>query len=103
MRQSVMLVHIPNGHRQWLAGAVCAFLLSACGTVPSEPPTTQLAALMADSDAAYLERNPISALYRGDLRFAAQHGDYLSDAYIDAERAAAQRDLSRLATIDPAE
>jgi len=98
-----MLVHIPNGHRQWLAGAVCAFLLSACGTVPSEPPTTQLAALMADSDAAYLERNPISALYRGDLRFAAQHGDYLSDAYIDAERAAAQRDLSRLATIDPAE
>ena len=55
---------------------------------------------MADSDEAYLTRNPISALYRGDLRFAEQHGDYLSDAYIDAERAAAQRDLRRLATID---
>ena len=95
-----MSLHFLNGRRRWLAAAICAFLLSACATVLPEAPATQLARLMADSDEAYLARNPISALYRGDLRFAPQHGDYLSDAYIDAERAAAQRDLRRLATID---
>ena len=95
-----LLLHVLNRRRRRLAAVVCAFLLSACATAPPEAPSTQLARLMADSDEAYLTRNPISALYRGDLRFAEQHGDYLSDAYIDAERAAAQRDLRRLATID---
>ena len=89
-----------NSLLHWLAAVVCAFLLSACATAPPEAPSTQLARLMADSDEAYLTRNPISALYRGDLRFAEQHGDYLSDEYIDAERVAARADLQRLATID---
>jgi len=83
--------------------ALCASLLAGCATVSLESPSAQLRQLLADSDEDSLARNPINALYRGDLRFASQHGDYLSDQYIDAERAAAQRDLRRLATITPAE
>jgi uncharacterized protein (DUF885 family) len=56
--------------------------------------------LFADSDEATLKRNPINALFRGDLRFADQLGDYVTDAYYDAERKAGVADLARLAKID---
>jgi uncharacterized protein (DUF885 family) len=56
--------------------------------------------LFKDSDEANLKRNPLEALFRGDMRYADRLGDYLSDAYYDAERAAAQDELQRLATID---
>ena len=58
--------------------------------------------LFADSDEANLKRNPLSALYRGDLRYADQFGDYISDDYIAAERTAAESDLARLRSIDRA-
>ncbi len=61
-----------------------------------------LAALFASSDATSLERNPIQALYRGDLRYADRLGDYSSDAYYAAERAAAESELAALARIDRA-
>ena len=61
-----------------------------------------LAALFAASDATSLERNPIQALYRGDLRYADRLGDYSSDAYYAAERAAAESELAALARIDRA-
>lgn len=61
---------------------------------------TRLTQLFHDSDEASLRRNPINALYRGDLRYADHLGDYVSDAYFAAERAAAESDLHQLATID---
>ena len=62
----------------------------------------RLRALFAASDEANLTRNPIEALFRGDLRFAERFGDYLSDAYFAAEKRAADDDLAALATIDRA-
>lgn len=59
-------------------------------------------ALFAADDEANLKRNPISALFRGDLRYADKIGDFGTDAYNDAERAAAQKNLADLATIDRA-
>lgn len=62
----------------------------------------RLRSLLDNSDEAFLDRNPIYALYRGDTRRAARHGDYISQAYVDAERQAAESDLAQLARItDP--
>jgi uncharacterized protein (DUF885 family) len=61
-----------------------------------------LRALFDASDEAQLGRNPIDALFRGDLRYADRFGDYLSDAYFAAERRAAEQDLAALAKIDRA-
>jgi uncharacterized protein (DUF885 family) len=79
-----------------------ALSLASCASLRRDAPSAQLRQLMADSDEAVLARNPVYALYRGDQRFAAQHGDYLSDAYIEAERRAVADDLQRLASIDRA-
>src|SRR3569623_1523278 len=62
----------------------------------------RLAQLFHDSDAATLRRNPIQALFRGDLRYADRFGDYITDAYFAGERAAAEADLAALARIDRA-
>jgi len=61
---------------------------------------TRLTALFAADDEAQLKRNPIGGLFRGDLRYADQLGDYVSDAYYDGERMAAQANLAELAKID---
>ena len=66
----------------------------------ASPADTQLLKLFHDSDEASLQRNPINALYRGDLRYADRLGDYISDAYFAAERAAGESDLKALAAID---
>jgi uncharacterized protein (DUF885 family) len=63
-------------------------------------PAAQLRQLFADSDEASLKRNPINAIFRGDLRYADHLGDYISDAYNTAERAALQSDLARLRRVD---
>lgn len=60
---------------------------------------SRLRRLLDESDEALLDRNPIYALYRGDTRRAASHGDFLSAAYVDAERRAAEAELARLAEI----
>jgi uncharacterized protein (DUF885 family) len=62
----------------------------------------RLRQLFHDSDEANLRRNPISALFRGDFRYADQLGDPLSDAHFAAEREAAQQDLAALHRIDRA-
>ncbi len=61
---------------------------------------TRLKALFYASDEASLKRNPVSAIFRGDLRYADHLGDYLTDAYTAAERAAAEADLAALGRID---
>ena len=55
--------------------------------------------LFKDSDEASLKRNPLSALFRGDLRYADQLGDNITDEYYAGERAAAEADLAALQTI----
>jgi uncharacterized protein (DUF885 family) len=106
-------------------GALAALLstcgLAACATAPAAAPVVaqapavpapavrqesaetehdKLFALFKASDEASLQRNPLSAIFRGDLRYADRFGDYISDEYIAAERAAAERDLAALAAID---
>ena len=46
-----------------------------------------------------LRRNPLQALYRGELRYADRLGDLFSDAHFQAEKAAAEHDLAALQTI----
>ncbi len=58
-----------------------------------------LAQLFRDSDEANLKRNPINAIYRGDMRYADQLGDYTTNAYFAAERDAARADLAALKRI----
>jgi uncharacterized protein (DUF885 family) len=60
----------------------------------------RLLALFAASDEGNLKRNPLQALVRNDLRYADQFGDYISDAYFAAEKAAAMHELAALAKID---
>ena len=59
-----------------------------------------LFALFADADERSLKLNPISALFRGDMRYADRLGDYLTDAYTEASRADAQANLEALAQIE---
>ncbi len=55
--------------------------------------------LFKQSDDANLRRNPLQALYRGDLRFADHLGDLYSDAHYQAEKAANEHDLDALHAI----
>ena len=101
------------------AVSAAAIALSACTTVASP---TQVAApaevaapaasaetahdrlfrLFKESDEANLKRNPLNALFRGDMRYADQFGDNISDAYYAGEKAAAEHDLAELHAIDRA-
>ena len=89
-----------------LAGAAIAASVGPVAhaqTAPAEASQDEakrLNALFAADDEASLKRNPLSALFRGDLRYADRIGDFGTDAYNDAERAAAQKNLTDLATID---
>src|SRR5947209_15155747 len=90
------------------------FLLSASLVVPAtaalgaqpapSSPATQSAhdrlfQLFTESDEAYLKRNPLQALYRGDMRYADRLGDLYSDAHFQGEKAAAEHDLAALHAI----
>jgi uncharacterized protein (DUF885 family) len=60
----------------------------------------KLKALFTADDEASLKRNPLNGLFRGDMRYADRFGDFVSDAYFDAERAAAQDNVTSLKAID---
>ena len=89
---------------------VSAALLAPYGaahaqTVTAEATATEsqrLAALFAADDEASLKRNPLNAMFRGDMRYADRFGDFISDTYFDNERSAAQANLDGLKTIDRA-
>ncbi|GAB5352929.1 DUF885 domain-containing protein [Qipengyuania sp. 483] len=59
-----------------------------------------LFALFEDADERSLALNPMSALFRGDMRYADRLGDYLTDEYSDASRADAELNLRQLGQID---
>ncbi|MBA2467264.1 MAG: DUF885 domain-containing protein [Sphingomonas sp.] len=100
--------------------------LGACTTIAPAPPSTVAASspmaaeapeaaivqksahdrlfdLFKASDEANLQRNPLNALFRGDLRYADRLGDGITDEYYAAERAAGEADLAGLQAIPRAE
>ena len=82
--------------------ALAAPAAQACDRVAAAQSDSQrLRALMAESDAAFLDRNPRAAFYRGDFSDAGSLGDFSPAAY-ETERAAAMCDIAALATIDRA-
>ncbi|RDV06050.1 DUF885 domain-containing protein [Sphingorhabdus pulchriflava] len=74
----------------------------SAAVAPKADEAQKLAALFAEDDEATLKRNPLNALFRGDMRYADRLGDYISDAYFDAERKAAEANLAKLESIDRA-
>ncbi|MGA9583259.1 MAG: DUF885 domain-containing protein [Allosphingosinicella sp.] len=84
--------------------------LTACAASSVEPPSATPAAspseadrlkrLFHESDEASLKRNPIGAIFRGDLRYADRLGDFITDEYFETERAASRADLAALRAID---
>ena len=86
-----------------IAGAaVAAPAAQACDRIETAHSDSQrLRTLMAESDAAFLDRNPRAAFYRGDFSNAGSLGDFSPAAY-EVERAAAMCDIAALATIDRA-
>lgn len=60
----------------------------------------KLLALFTAANEANLANNPLEGLFRGDLRQADRLGDYISDAYFETERKAAEDNLAALHRID---
>ncbi|MFL6855957.1 MAG: DUF885 domain-containing protein [Sphingomicrobium sp.] len=58
--------------------------------------------LFKESDEAQLKRNPLFGIFRGDLRYADQFGDFITDEYLAKEKAASEADLAALHAIDRA-
>ncbi|WP_126173737.1 DUF885 domain-containing protein [Altericroceibacterium xinjiangense] len=75
---------------------------ATAATASAQSEHDKLFALFDAADEASLSRNPLSALSRGDMRYADRIGDYYSDAFTEAQRRAAQEELAALAAIDRA-
>ncbi len=87
------------------AGAPAAFAQDSAATPAADASTAEsqkLKALFAADDEANLKRNPLSALFRGDMRYADQFGDFISDEYFANEKKAAEANLEGLNTVDRA-
>lgn len=90
-----------------LAGAALTapFATAAVAQTAPAAATTQtegqrLAALFAADDEGSLKRNPLNALFRGDMRYADRFGDFISDEYFANEKKAAEANLENLKAID---
>ncbi len=81
-------------------GAVAAHAQTAPQADAAQNESARLAAIFAADDEASLKRNPLNALFRGDMRYADHLGDMISDAYFDNERSAAEANLESLKSID---
>jgi uncharacterized protein (DUF885 family) len=95
------------------AALLSTCLLSAPANAQGQPAATAAAApaaaetahdrlfrLFKQSDEDNLRRNPISGIFRGDLRYADQFGDYITDEYFAKEKAATEAELAELRKID---
>jgi len=83
-----------------IAGVPLAAQTAAPTTAADTSPHALLRALFAASDEASLRRNPVQALFRGDMRYSDQLGDFITDGYNAREKAAAEADLAALERID---
>jgi len=75
---------------------------SASAPAASESAHDRLFRLFKESDEANLKRNPLGALFRGDMRYAEHLGDGITDEYYAKEKAASEHDLAELHKIDRA-
>jgi uncharacterized protein (DUF885 family) len=82
--------------------AVATPAVAATQAATKADPAAELKKLFADSDEDSLRRNPVNALFRGDMRYADRLGDSITDAYYEGERKAAVNELARLAKINRA-
>ncbi|HZC38312.1 MAG TPA: DUF885 domain-containing protein [Sphingomicrobium sp.] len=94
--------------RLFLSASLLALAAPAVAQAPAAAPTAaavqqsaheRLFQLFKDSDEASLKRNPVEALFRGDLRYADRLGDLFSDAHYQGEKAAGEHDLAALHAI----
>jgi uncharacterized protein (DUF885 family) len=83
-----------------VAAAAATVAAPASPAQPVSEEDKELLELFRQSDEASLRRNPLNGLFRGDMRYADRLGDYVSDAYMDAEKIAVESDLGALAEID---
>ena len=81
-------------------GAVATHAQTAPQVDAAQSESARLAAIFAADDEASLKRNPLNALFRGDMRYADHLGDMISDAYFDNERSAAEANLESMKSID---
>ncbi|MEP7129956.1 MAG: DUF885 domain-containing protein [Sphingomicrobium sp.] len=84
-----------------LSASLFALASSAGAQMPAAPQSAhdRLFEVFKESDEASLQRNPLQALFRGDLRYADRLGDFFSDAHYQGEKAAAEHDLAALHAI----
>jgi uncharacterized protein (DUF885 family) len=90
-----------------LALLLASVALAVPSVLPAQPAAAvqadanaELKKLFHDSDEAQLKLNPVSALFRGDMRYADRLGEFGTDAYYNQSRANAETDLKRLRAID---
>ncbi len=87
-----------------IAAAAPAAIAQNSAPVPAAEAGTaegqKLKALFAADDEAQLKRNPLGALFRGDMRYADRLGDFISDEYFANERKAAEENLAALSQIE---
>jgi len=91
--------------RLTLFASLIAVLPAPTLTAQTPPAAAQTSAherlfqLFRQSDEASLRRNPLQALYRGELRYADRLGDLFSDSHFQGEKAGAEHDLAALHAI----
>ena len=87
-----------------LLAVVAPALAQAPAPQPAQPgdgpEDSRLKRLFFDTDERDLRFNPVSALFRGDLRYADRIGDYFTDARTAEAQRNAQADLAAINTID---
>lgn len=87
-----------------LAAAAAGFASPAAfAQTAADGPAKALRQLFIDSDETNLKLNPLSGLFRGDMRYADQFGDYLSEAYYKQVEANSRSELKRLLAIPRAQ
>lgn len=80
--------------------AVVAAQAQTAATETAATESQRMAALFAADDEASLQRNPLNAMFRGDMRYADRFGDFITDGYFANERNAAEANLESLKAID---
>ncbi|NOT41929.1 MAG: DUF885 domain-containing protein [Alphaproteobacteria bacterium] len=82
--------------------AASASLLAASGglALSNDTESAKLARVFADSDEELLKLAPLNATWRGDMRYADQYGDLITNDYMRAYMAYAERDLARISSVN---